>query len=96
MDKNNGALKKATSVGDLLAMERTRLANDRTILAYIRTALAFFATAAALIEFFDQNKKLEITAYITIFFGVVILIVGFYSYYRSKKLIKNVMRNNEN
>ncbi|WP_162880660.1 DUF202 domain-containing protein [Paraliobacillus sediminis] len=95
MDRNNGALNDAPSVGDLLAMERTRLANDRTILAYIRTSLAFFATAAALIEFFDQNRKLEIIAYITIFFGVVILIFGFYSYCRSKKLIKNVMRNTE-
>lgn len=95
MDRNNDTFKKSNSVGDLLAMERTRLANDRTILAYIRTSLAFFASAAALIEFFDQNRKLEITAYSAIFFGVVILIVGFYSYYRSKKLIKNAMRNTE-
>ena len=78
------------SISDLLAMERTKLANDRTILAYIRTSLAFFATAAALIEFFDQNIKLEITAYVALFIGLFFVIVGFYNYYKSKKLIKSV------
>ncbi|WP_117161041.1 DUF202 domain-containing protein [Paraliobacillus sp. X-1268] len=87
MDGSNDTLKNVASVGDLLAMERTKLANDRTILAFIRTSLAFFATAAALIEFFDQNVKLEIIAYSAIFFGVMILVIGIYSYYRSKRLI---------
>jgi putative membrane protein len=88
---NNNALNQnSLSLSDLLAMERTKLANERTLLAYIRTSLAFFAAAAALIEFFDKSMKLEITAYITISLGVILLLVGFYNYYRSKKSIKTM------
>ncbi|WP_312473063.1 DUF202 domain-containing protein [Neobacillus sp.] len=74
----------------LLAMERTKLAIDRTLLAYIRTSLTFFAAAAALIEFFDKSIKFKITAYITIFLGAILLLIGFYNYYRSKKSIKKI------
>jgi putative membrane protein len=55
---NNAPNQNSLSLSDLLAMERTKLANDRTLLAYIRTSLAFFAAAAALIEFFDKSMKL--------------------------------------
>jgi putative membrane protein len=73
-----------------LGIERTRLANQRTLLAYIRTSLAFFASAAALIEFFNKSTPLENTAYISIFIGLIILVFGFYSYYRSKKAMKSM------
>ncbi|MDQ0198968.1 DUF202 domain-containing protein [Neobacillus ginsengisoli] len=86
--KNNAPNQNSVSSSDLLAIERTKLANDRTLLAYIRTSLTFFAAAAALIEFFDKNIKFEITAYITISLGFILLLVGFYNYYRSKKTIK--------
>ena len=96
MTKNEYETEKSgLSISDILAMERTKLANDRTILAYIRTSLAFFATAAALIEFFDQNIKLEIIAYVTLFIGILFLIIGFYNYYNSKKLIKSVISNKQ-
>ncbi|MGV3465889.1 MAG: DUF202 domain-containing protein [Heyndrickxia sp.] len=78
------------STSELLAMERTKLANIRTLLAYIRTSLTFFAASAALIEFFDKNLKLEITVYLSITFGIILLLIGFYHYYRSKKLIKKI------
>jgi len=80
----------SASTNELLAMERTKLANIRTLLAYIRTSLTFFAASAALIEFFDKNVKLEITAYLSITFGIILLIIGFYHYFRSNKLIKTV------
>ncbi|PKR85669.1 DUF202 domain-containing protein [Heyndrickxia camelliae] len=82
----------SASASELLAMERTKLANIRTLLAYIRTSLAFFAASAALIQFFDKNVKLEITAYISITFGVILLIIGFIHYYRSNKWIKVINR----
>lgn len=87
---NNAPHQTSASQSDLLAVERTKLANDRTILAYIRTSLTFFAAAAALIEFFDKNIRFEIMAYIAISFGVILLLVGFYNYYRSKKSIKAI------
>ncbi|MBB2483316.1 DUF202 domain-containing protein [Bacillus sp. APMAM] len=86
----NVSNKNTASPSELLAMERTKLANIRTLLAYIRTSLTFFAGSAALIEFFDKNIKFEITAYISITLGVILLLIGFFNYYRSKKMIKEV------
>jgi putative membrane protein len=86
----NAPNRNSLSASDLLAMERTKLTNIQTLLSYIRTSLTFFAVAAALIEFFNKNIKFEITAYISISLGVILLLIGFYNYYRSKKLIKAV------
>jgi len=98
MSKNNNVPNQnSISPSDLfamestkLALERTKLAIDRTLLAYIRTSLTFFAAAAALIEFFDKSIKFEIIAYITIFLGAILLLIGIYNYYRSKKSIKTM------
>jgi putative membrane protein len=79
---------KTLTLRDVLAIERTKLANHRTLLAYIRTSMTFFAGAAALIEFFDQNKKLELTAYTSIALGVIFLSIGVYNYHSSKKAVK--------
>ena len=42
---------------DILAIDRTRLANQRTLLAYIRTGLYFIATAVG-IAFLRKNDIL--------------------------------------
>jgi putative membrane protein len=96
-ESNNTGIYNAVSPSDLLdmertklAMERTKLANQRTLLAYIRTSLACFAGAAALIEFFEQSRKLQMTTYITIMIGIVFLISGFYSYNRTKRSMKEI------
>ena len=78
-----------------LSIERTKLANDRTFLSFIRTSLAFFVAAAALIRFFDQSRSLEILAYIAISLGIIVFLIGCYSYYRAKKSIKVMKRNSE-
>jgi putative membrane protein len=84
------------SPSDLLAMERTKLANERTklanvrtLLAYIRTSLTFFAAAATLIQFF-KNKEFVISGYVFIPLGVLILLFGLYSYFKSNRAIKDV------
>ncbi|MBM7662305.1 putative membrane protein [Bacillus mesophilus] len=96
-DLNNTIIQKSVSPSDLLdmertklAMERTKLANQRTLLAYIRTSLACFAGSAALIEFFEQSRKLQITTYITITIGIIFLISGFFSYYKTKRSMKQM------
>ncbi|MFD1737800.1 DUF202 domain-containing protein [Bacillus salitolerans] len=73
-----------------LAMERTKLANYRTLLAFIRTSMTFFAGAAALIEFFNNNRALEITSYVAVTTGVFLLIIGIISYMKSKKSMKSM------
>lgn len=42
-------------LSDVLALERTRLANERTVLAYLRTGLALLLAGVSLINFFREN-----------------------------------------
>ena len=95
MSGNSKAPNSDSGTTNLLAMERTKLANIRTLLAYIRTSLTFIAASAALIEFFDKNIKFRIIAYISIALGVILLLIGFYHYYRSKKIIKSAQSTKE-
>ena len=45
----------AQSIGDRLALERTRLANERTALAYARTAIMLAATGTTLLELYGDQ-----------------------------------------
>ena len=47
-------------VCDLLAADRTALANERTLLAYIRTAIATLATGIGLFFLFESPLTLAI------------------------------------
>jgi putative membrane protein len=45
---------------DVLAIDRTRLANERTLLAWLRTALMLFVTGVTLIKLFEGVLALEV------------------------------------
>jgi putative membrane protein len=72
-----------------LAMERTKLANERTLLSFVRTSLTFFAASATLLQFFE-HQNFVIVGYITFPLGVILLLTGFYSFYRAKKVMKEM------
>lgn len=93
---NNFTNESSVSARDLLAMERTKLAmertslaNERTLLAYTRTSLTFFAAAGTLIQFFE-NKKFVVAGYFFVPIGIILLLIGGYSYFHSKKLMKKI------
>lgn len=64
-----------TFLRDILAIDRTRLANERTLLAYIRTAIAIAVVGASLIKFFD-SKTAGISGAVFIAAAAVMLFVG--------------------
>lgn len=76
---------------DQLAIDRTILANERTILSYIRTALAMIAAGGALIHFFEEIW-IKALGVLFIFFGIVIIVVGFFRYKKVDRLIKKVKK----
>ena len=71
---------------DHFAAQRTMLANERTYLAYIRTALTLFVAGVTFIKFFE-NIIYEITGWLLIPLGILILIKGVISYIKMKRLI---------
>ena len=42
---------------DVLAIDRTIVANERTLLGYVRTTLAMLGAGAALLHFFDEEAS---------------------------------------
>ncbi len=68
-----------TEIRDLLALDRTHLANERTLLAYVRTALALAGAGAGLIQFFDTSTS-QTTGWILIGSGVAGLLVGIWRF----------------
>lgn len=76
---------------DLLALERTKLANERTFLAYFRTFVVFMGSGMAIlkIELFD---KLAILGYFFIAMAIFIFGVGIARFYYTKKQIEKIIR----
>lgn len=75
------------SRSDLLAIERTRLANERTFLAYFRTFIVFLSSGFAIfkIELFSGLKSL---GYFFIVISFALLIMGVARFFYVKKQIK--------
>ena len=74
-----------------LAIQRTFMANQTTLLSFVRTALYFLVAGLSIRGFF----KLDVLVYLeTLFFTIslILLIFGFYSFFRNKKQIKESQR----
>lgn len=70
---------------DILARDRTHLANERTLLAYWRTAFALIVLGAFLIKFLDS--QFTMTATIAIVFGVFLFVFGTIRFFHYKNKI---------
>ena len=64
---------------DLLAVDRTVVANERTLLGFIRTSLALLLTGASLIKFSDSNL-LHITGWVVGGSAIPLFIAGAYHF----------------
>lgn len=80
---------------DLLALERTRLANERTFLAYVRTALSLFAGGAVLIQFFAAKPTYVTLAWILIASGAMVLLVGVLRFLKVRAHLNAGVSNNQ-
>lgn len=74
---------------DILAIDRTKLANRRTLLAYIRTSFYFIGLGLTVvgIESFEQLKFLAIPLFVI---SPIVILIGLISYFREKKKIKQI------
>lgn len=75
---------------DLLAIERTELANKRTLLAYIRTAFSLFLASLGIIEFFE-NQYLIYLGFIFIPVAIMFLIIGIIRFKQSESKIDRII-----
>jgi putative membrane protein len=75
---------------DLLAIERTELANKRTLLAYIRTAFSLFLASLGIIEFFE-NQYLIYLGFIFIPVAIMFLIIGIFRFKQSESKIDRII-----
>ena len=74
---------------DILAVDRTVMANTRTFLSYVRTALTLFIAGVTFIHFF-QPRILFLIGWIFIPVSGTVLILGAIYYIRMKRSIRHV------
>lgn len=83
MDEYYNKLAEKMILRDLLAADRTRMANERTLLAYTRTALTLFIAGVSFIQFFG-NVIIVYIGWIFIPIGIIVAVTGVRKYYRIK------------
>lgn len=75
MDKYYEQYKGKLILRDVLAAERTQLANERTLLSYLRTALTLFIAGVSFIRFFD-SLIIELIGWLFVPLGVWVSWIG--------------------
>lgn len=90
MDERDDA-EEGLILRDILALERTRLANERTLLTYARTSLYLVVGGVALIklEEFDNTKAIGVAILVG---SVLLFLFGIYRYIRLRKKIKERLK----
>lgn len=78
-------------VDEILAVERTELANERTFLAYVRTALTLFVAGASFIQFFKYTA-IQVVGWAFLTFGILSFVYGFLRYKRLKRSFEALKR----
>lgn len=68
---------------DLLAIDRTKLANERTLLAYLRTSFAFAAGAVTLLKLFD-SQAVHLISYLGLGASIIGALIGTYRFFHTE------------
>lgn len=68
-------IEKEMGLNDMLALERTKLANERTFLAYVRTSLYFLLGGFAFINLEDFENTVFL-GYLSIGISMILITVG--------------------
>lgn len=72
---------------DILALERTKLANERTFFAYLRTALYLLTAGIGILEI-KSIEHLAILAYLCLTLGGILFLTGVFRYRRLNRDLK--------
>jgi putative membrane protein len=86
MEKSTAEAAKL-SMNDILAMERTSMANERTFLAYIRTSLTLIVPGLTGVEF-ANSPSLKVVAAMFVPLGVLVILVGAARFYKKRKVTR--------
>ena len=76
--------KHKLSINDLLALERTSMANERTFLAYIRTSLTLIVPGVTGVQLAD-TLLLKIVSFLFVPIGILLFIIGAVRFYKKRK-----------
>ena len=82
-------MQQEKTVRDLLAIDRTRLANQRTFLAFLRTSIYFVVMGMTVLnlENFIELRQLSVPLFIA---GVLLFLTGVLSYFRERRKIEQL------
>ena len=83
------------TIRDLLALDRTVLANERTFLSYVRTAVVFGGSGITILKLFPDQPILIPPAYAFIFITPVVFFLGYKRYMRTRKALTSVSTQSE-
>lgn len=73
---------------DHLALLRTKMANERTLFSYIRTSLYLLTAGIGILEI-ERVEHLKAIAYISLFFSIILFVMGFVKFYQLNKHLKS-------
>ena len=76
-------------ITDVLAIERTKLANQRTLMAYVRTSFYFLGLGLTIIGI-ESFEKLQFVALPLFIISPFIILLGLWSFFRNEQKIENV------
>lgn len=79
---------KQFPIRDLLAFDRTCLANERTLLSYVRTFVGLMASGAALLKLFEVAWA-HAAALLLLLLAPVVLILGLVHFIKMDRRLKN-------
>ena len=74
-------------ITDLLAMERTRLANERTFLAYFRTSIVFLSSGFAILKIGALSEIRDVGVFLAVL-APVLFFIGLGRFYYVKRKLK--------
>jgi putative membrane protein len=82
----------ALALCDLLALNRTRLANERTILAYIRTVIMVVVSAVSLIKLFPESPTAHLLGWSLLPVAAVLTVFGLFRFLRLSQALRQLNR----
>ncbi len=91
MDRYYERYKGKLILRDVLAADRTQLANERTLLSYLRTALTLFIAGVSFIRFFD-SLIMVIIGWLFIPLGVWVAWIGTARFRKMRKPLDCLLR----
>jgi len=82
----------ALKMVDILALDRTRLANERTVLAYARSAFTLLIAGVSLLKVFPQDMNIVMMGSVFIGLSPLLFGIGIYRSYRFQNRWKHYFK----